>query len=221
MGFGGLALSFKSNLEVIDWKMAKKAYIIIAIYLAITALIGLGIIFLSLDRIECEIVFNLQDLAQKTLGIQFFQALTYLGDFYIWMGLAAIFFFYTYFKSRNNLKTSIELAVYLILITASTYLLKDAFARPRPHCANITIYDQEASFSYPSGHVSRATGAFIILARKRSIIKTAAITMAIFLLSLTRIVLGAHFPTDILGAIFLSLAMNKTTEIIAYSLFKY
>jgi len=198
----------------------RRPYIIVAVYLAITVLIGFGIILLSLDRIECVIVSNLQSFTQKTFGIQFFQVLTYLGDFNLWVVFSAIFFLYTYFKSRKNLKTSIELATYLILVTASTYLLKAAYARPRPHCTNMVVYNQEELFSYPSGHVSRATGALIILSKKRNTIKTILIAMAILLVSLSRIILGIHFPTDTFGAIFLSLAMHKTTEIIVYSFFK-
>lgn len=199
---------------------SRRPYITIAVYLAITVLIGFGVFLLSLNRIECGIILSLQSFAQKTFGIQFFHVVTYLGDFYLWTVFSAVFFFYAYFMSRKNLHTSIELVTYMILIAASTYLLKEAFAQPRPNCAGITVYDQEASLSYPSGHVSRATGAFIILSKKRNTIRTILIALVIVLISLSRIVLGAHFPTDTFGAIFLSLAIHKTTEITTYSFSK-
>ena len=201
------------------FRYLRRSYIIVAIYLAITVLIGFGIILLSLDGLECNIVLNLQSFVQKTLGIQLFQALTYLGDFYLWVIFTTIFFFYTYFKSRRNLNTSTQLVTYLILITASTYFLKAAYARPRPHCADIMIYNQEGFFSYPSGHVSRAAGLLIILSKKRNTIRNILLITAIFLISLSRIVLGVHFPTDTFGAIFLSLAMHKASEITVYSFF--
>lgn len=195
----------------------RRLYLRVTVYLAITVLLGFGIVLLSLDGIECGIVVHLQSFAQKTLGIPFFRVWTYLGDFYLWVVFSAIFFVYTYFKSRKNLNTSIELMTYLVLVSASAYLLKAAYARPRPHCTNIVDYVQEESFSYPSGHVSRATGALIILSKKRTPITTILIALAILLLSLSRIILGVHFLTDTFGATLLSLAMQKTTEIIVYS----
>ena len=196
-----------------------RSYISIALHLAITVLIGFGIIILSLDKIECGIVLNLQSFAKKYLGIPFFKVLTYLGDFYLWTVFSTVFFFYAYFISRKNLSISLELMVYIILVTASTYLLKTTFSRPRPDCDDIIVYTPEAFFSYPSGHVSRATGALLKLSKK-SAFRTILIITAISSLSLSRIVLGIHFPTDTLGAIFLSLAVYKITEIITHSFFK-
>jgi membrane-associated phospholipid phosphatase len=192
----------------------------IMIYLAITLLIGFGVVFLALDKMECDFVSALQSFAQKTLGIRFFSVLSYVGDFYLWVVFSTIFFFYTYFKSRQDLTTSLRLAVYLILITASTYFLKAVFSRPRPYCLDITIYDPQASFSYPSGHVSRASGALMILSRKRSSINTSLVVIVLFLLSVSRIVLGAHFPTDVLGAVFLSFALHKATKTIVQNDFE-
>jgi undecaprenyl-diphosphatase len=186
----------------------------IMIYLAITVLIGCGVLFLALDTMECTFVSAVQSYAQKTLGIPLFSVVSYVGDFYLWVAFSTTFFVYTYFKSRQDLTTSLSLAVYLIVITASTYFLKAVFARPRPHCIDITIYDSQASFSYPSGHVSRASGALMILSRKRSAINTSLVVTVLSLLSLSRIVLGAHFPTDVFGALFLSFALHKATKTI-------
>jgi membrane-associated phospholipid phosphatase len=182
--------------------------------LALTVLIGCGVLVLALDTMECDFVSAVQRFAQQTLGIQVFSVISYVGDFYLWVAFSTIFFVYTYFKSRQNLTTSLSLAVYLLLITVSTYFLKAVFARPRPSCIDITIYDPQASFSYPSGHVSRASGALMTLSRKRSAINTSLVIAMLFLLSLSRIVLGAHFLTDVFGALFLSFAIHKATKTI-------
>lgn len=199
---------------------SRRAFIVVAICLAITLLIGFCVVLLSLDNVERGIVFDVQSFAQKTLGILFFEIVTYLGDLYVWVIIPILFLFYTYFKSRDNLKTAVKLVVYMILVTASTYLLKVAFARPRPNSANIIVYEQEESFSYPSGHVSRA-GALIIFSDRKNKVKSTLIAISICLVSLSRIVLGAHYPTDTLGAVFLSLAVSEATEIVVPSLFKH
>ena len=199
-------ISLKNNYLV--------SYKAVAIYLAMTVLIGISIILLSLGELECMFISNLQNVIHKTLGIDFFSAVTYLGDFYVWSAFSIGFLLYAYYKnSQQKFDVSIELIVYLILITVSTYLLKLAFARPRPDCININVYNQEAFFSYPSGHVSRATGALITLSGRRNAVKTALVIVAVLLLSISRIVLGVHFPTDILGGIFLSLAIQKATKV--------
>ena len=185
---------------------SSKSYLTIGICFVIIILLGFGIFFFTFDGIECDLVVEVQNFGEKTLGILFFSVMNYLGDFYIWTLFSAIFSFYTYFRSRTNFRTSIELAIYLILVTTFTFFLKIAFARPRPHCLDLLIYDQQASFAYPSGHVSRGY-ALVILVQQRNAIVTLLMTSALFLLSLSRIVLGAHFLTDIIGSLFLSSAI--------------
>lgn len=193
----------------------KRPCVLTAVYLLITTMIGVFVSFLPLNGIECNIVFNLQNFAQKTIGIQVFQVLTYLGDFYLWVVVASIYVLYAYFKSRKHLASAIELAIFLTIATALTYSIKMIFARPRPNCPGISAYDTDiiSSSSYPSGHVSRATGAFIILS-KRSRTKESLAVVAIFIVSLSRIILGAHYLTDVVGGIFLSIAAQTLANFI-------
>jgi membrane-associated phospholipid phosphatase len=177
-------------------------------------LIGVFVSFFPLNEIECNILVDLQNFAQKTIGIQVFQVLTYLGDFYFWVVVASGYLLYAYFKSRKHLASAIELAIFLTIATALTYSMKLVFARPRPNCPNIGVYDTDliSSSSYPSGHVSRATGAFII-SSKGSNAKESLAVIAIFIVSLSRIVLGAHYLTDVVGGIFLSIAAQTLANL--------
>ncbi|MGB9741205.1 MAG: phosphatase PAP2 family protein [Candidatus Bathyarchaeales archaeon] len=191
---------------------SKRRCVVTAVYVVVTLLIGLAAAFLPLNQAECGFIAYLQALAQKNLGITFFKVLTYLGDLYVWVIFTLIYFFYSYFKSRKHFNSAVELATFLITVSIFAYIFKEMFARPRPHCPNVTAYEQEADFSYPSGHVSRATGAFAILSGKNRTTKTLTV-IAIFLLSTSRIVLGAHYLTDIIGAVFLSLAAQNIANI--------
>ena len=185
-----------------------------AIYLFLTFLIGVFVVLLPLNGIEGTIVLDLQNLAQKTIGIQFFQIVTYFGDFYLWVAFGLVYLFYAYFKSREYFDSAMEIAVFLVITTALTYFTKMVFARPRPDGPGLKIYGQDviSSFSYPSGHVSRAAGGFLILSRK-SRTKELLAVLIIFLVSLSRIVLGAHYPTDVVGGIFLSLAARQLASL--------
>jgi len=192
----------------------KRSHLLAAVCLTVTLVIGVLVAVAGANETECIIVSNLQNLAWKTIGLQVFRIVTYLGDFYVWVIFTSIYSVCAYIKSRKHFDTAIELAVFLIITTALTYFTKMVFARPRPGCPGISVYDDDviSSFSYPSGHVSRAVGAFAILARGSRTKKSLAI-MAISLVSSSRIILGAHYLTDVAGGIFLSLAAQRLTSL--------
>jgi len=188
----------------------KRPYVLAVIYFVITIVIGLFVVFLPLNRVECNVDFNLYSFTQRTVGLQVFQVLTYLGDFYFWVALTSAYLFYAYFKSRTKWSSAIELAIFLVITTGLTAFLQLIFMRPRPNCLgmNAEYVNFFPSFSYPSGHVSRATGGFLILLRGTKTKKSLAV-IAIAIVSSSRIILGAHYLTDVIGAIFLSLAAQK------------
>jgi membrane-associated phospholipid phosphatase len=197
-----------------DRSPSRNPYVSTTIYLILTLLIGVLVLLLPLNGIECKIVFDVQNFTQETIGLQAFQVLTYLGDFYVWVIFASIYLLVAYFASRKQLGSAIELAIFLAVTTALTYSIKILVARPRPDCSGLRVYAEGliSSSSYPSGHVSRATGAFLVLQRgSKTKESLAAVAMAI--VSLSRIILGAHYPTDVVGGIFLSLAAQRIANL--------
>ena len=85
-----------------------------------------------------------------------------------------------------------------------THLTKLLFERTRPEAGLIT----ETSFSFPSGHTANSTAfygflaflLFLRLSRKRQkIILLIGITLFLLLMGLSRIYLGVHFTSDVLG----------------------
>lgn len=86
-------------------------------------------------------------------------------------------------------------------------LLKQLYGRVRPE-AFFDYYPSPASFSFPSGHTLFATCFFgglavLISARVRSAPLRAAVwlgaVVAIVLIGVSRIYLGVHYPSDVLG----------------------
>ncbi len=93
-------------------------------------------------------------------------------------------------------------------------LVKLTVARPRPGAALVTIYGQSAGKSFPSGHVTFYVcyfgflffAAYAVLprhiwARRLALISTATLVATV---GLSRVYLGAHWPSDTLGAYLLS-----------------
>jgi membrane-associated phospholipid phosphatase len=91
-------------------------------------------------------------------------------------------------------------------------------ARPRPHLFPGALH--AAGYSYPSGHALSATlfcGALAYLlwahfrARPAMVVLPMALVICAFLIGLSRIVLGVHYPTDVEGGIALGLAWLYAT----------
>lgn len=88
-------------------------------------------------------------------------------------------------------------------------LLKLGFERTRPSL--VLHLDHVTSFSYPSGHAASVTAialacALFAPARRRPAVLAAAIG-AIFLTALSRVMLGVHWPSDVVGGTLLGFAV--------------
>jgi len=200
-------------LSILVKENSKKLVFKASLYVIIAFVLGIIIDLIQLDNIESSLVLDLQSLFKESFGIQFFSLITYIGDFYLWIVLTIIYLIYTFLKSRKNFSNSVELAVFLVLTTVITYIFKGIFDRPRPyqHSINIIPYVLEDSSSYPSGHVSRAFGALLIVSNRLQVGRYLTY-IGIFLLALSRIILGVHYPTDAIGGVFLSLAAWKLSN---------
>ena len=92
-------------------------------------------------------------------------------------------------------------------------ILKLMFARARPTFENPIIV--LTSYSFPSGHTMAATVlygtfcAFVFSRSRRWLIRAVAVVVSLFMIALvafSRIYLGAHYPSDVLGAFLEGLA---------------
>lgn len=129
----------------------------------------------------------------------FFILITYLGSSVFWVLMILLFWM------EKQKKVSIYLIFAFIIDSISSIFLKYLFIRPRPYesLSNLKILDFEIEVgpSFPSAHTERAFSGAIILS---SIYKKFRIIFFIlaFLVGLSRIYIGMHYPIDTLvGAI--------------------
>lgn len=106
----------------------------------------------------------------------------------------------------KNRKYGIYISINLIIITIFQLILKSLFSRTRPVDINLI---EETGYSFPSGHslTAMAFYGFIIyliyisnINKRSKIIYISLFSICILIVGLSRIYLGVHFFTDVLGA---------------------
>jgi len=136
------------------------------------------------------------------LPIAFWEACTFLGGaFLIAVGVA---FVGAVLRARRK-RLAVIVAVVLIASALFTDLVKDSIARPRPPGGPLI---PEPGYSFPSGHTLNSTATYGLLAfvawraRLPQAIRVTAIIVGVtvpVLVGLSRIALGVHYPSDVLG----------------------
>ncbi len=113
--------------------------------------------------------------------------------------------------ATGRLRLALILVGLLIASAWTTDLVKDALARPRPPGASLEVL----GFSFPSGHTTNSTTTYglIALVAWRSALPLALRRIAVviglvipILVGLSRIGLGVHYPSDVLGGWLLGVA---------------
>lgn len=153
---------------------------------------------------------------------KFFSIITDVNKWYIaYIILIGIAFF----KGGRRGKIAVIGLILLIIVTDQTgyRILKEFFERVRPCNALadvITPVGCAGGFSFPSNHAVNNFAAAVFLLRLFPNYKWIFLVVAI-LVSISRIYLGVHYPSDVLGGALIGVAFGYLFSIGALKLEKY
>ena len=133
--------------------------------------------------------------------------ITYFGSAYVLIPLTALLFVLT-----KNKKLNILIGSNLLLVTFLNQFLKIVFQRPRPEEYRLI---SESGYSFPSGHsmVSMAFYGLLIYIVYRYVKNVyvkyglmVILFMLILFICISRIYLGVHYTSDVMGGFLLSIS---------------
>ncbi len=176
-------------------------------------LLGFSIIayFVTLDAsllFDSYLQNMIFSMRSETLNA-FFAVLTRTGDWQAILSLCVVLLLLPKTRERFGIPLSFSALSSLSLYS----ILKYIFQRPRPMSSLHLI--EQGGFSFPSGHALTSLifyGTFLLLLHRYYGSKNKGVWLAsifctvyIFLIAFSRVYLGVHYPTDILGSWFLGI----------------
>ena len=177
-------------------------------------------ILVYLDKLQVidTFIFNVVFKMRSDVMTSVFKTITFFGST-LFMVIACIFFV-VYFLLRKQKDKSILVGSTLIVSTIINNVIKVIIRRARPDVVALAV---EKSFSYPSGHMMASVtfyGILFYLVLKSDLKKGIKIPLEILLfilpilIGLSRIYLGVHYPSDVVGALLMSTSIVLVTTII-------
>ena len=151
------------------------------------------------------LMLALHELSQPWLD-KLFMAITRTGDILIVLPVLAMF---VYLWRRSEKTTAVLLVASAVIFPLVGLAVKAQFGRPRPDIFPPLVV--EHSYSFPSGHTLTAVGVYgfiAVLLWQRGHRWLATLSgIWVFMIALSRVYLGAHYPSDVLASLALGTIM--------------
>ena len=200
-----MSLLGRAGLDLRSWAKSlrlAKQIILICIAGFVLALLGLRILGTSTDT---SIAISLyRSISDDTLVPLVFGVAT-VGDL-IWAPL--VFWLYVFRRDNNEWTSSLILAVAMVTAMSLTDVLKSAFNLPRPFqvpsLGIVARGEIPTNPGFPSGHTTNAFTVATVMWSRYTAWRVPFVLLAIAT-GISMIILGLHFPSDVIGGAFLGI----------------
>jgi undecaprenyl-diphosphatase len=155
-----------------------------------------------LDQAELNLCRRFNRDVRSAGLVKVFQVASRLGDGVLWYTLIAVLALCFGEKGRV---VALQCAAAGVTGLAIYRLLKNVLVRERPymtHAAIVCAGKPLDRFSFPSGHTLHAVSFTLIVCTSLPVMALVLVPAAV-LIALSRVVLGLHYPTDVLAGAFL------------------
>ena len=172
----------------------------------------LTLAFERFDRAELRFCRYLNRSSDSTAVREVFRAVSWLGDGWIWyVLLAALPMLYGARGGLASLHIGLTAAAGVLVYK----IIKNRAVRERPYITHSAIHCVSAPldrYSFPSGHTLHAVS-FTLTTVSYFPEWTAPLVGLAFLIALSRVILGLHYPTDVAAGALLGggIAMTSLT----------
>ena len=152
-----------------------------------------------LQRIDAQILLFLQQYVRLDTMNWFWKGITFLGDAgWFWIALGVVLLIP---KKTRKAGTTALLAL-IIGSIVTNLVLKTAVARIRPYDAVeglVPLVKKLRDYSFPSGHTCASFSCAVVYYKMYPDIKGKGAMVLAVLIGLSRLYVGVHYPTDVLG----------------------
>ena len=158
-----------------------------------------------IQNLDFSVLLFLQEHVRNGFFDDFWRGITFLGEIgWFWIVSALVLLFFR--RTRRIGFTALLALLFGLLIT--NICLKNLVARVRPYDAYEVLQpliSKPHDWSFPSGHACASfAAAFVYFRQLPKKYGIAALVLAA-LIAFSRLYLGVHYPTDVLGGIFAGL----------------
>ena len=183
--------------------------LVIFIATLVFIVVAVGVRTGYLDGFDDAVRYRVYSMRSDKLTV-FWKFITHSGDRYVVILLGVILLL---MKSLRE-KYGVKFAIAALSSTALYQIMKYIFQRPRPDLALRLI--EQGGYSFPSGHSMNCLASFGILIylllkycenRRLAKILSVGLGLLTILIGFSRVYVGVHYPTDIIGGWSLGIAV--------------